>query len=366
MSTRKPTGGRFRAYLEFLAAVVYFFFARSIVHHAALRLGNEIWLPLTEQAMLFFMLILGFAAFGSIFDRQKSPIAEQGLPLRLGWYREAGLGLAVGWGIALFCVLPLTIAGGIAIVLFPQLAAWGWLLADALFFALMAMAEEIAFRGYGFQRFAGVVGPVGATIGFAGFYAVVQALQPGSSRVSIAVSFVLSVLLSMAYLRTRALWLSWGLNFGWKASRALVFGLAVSGVSGHSSVVEGDPMGPFWMTGGGYGLDGSWVAFFVLFAALPVLYSLTRDLDFQHNAPIIVPAGVPIDLDAASRRQHEAAMGPAEPAAPSLVQILPAAPSPASNISENAPGAAHDGSANSNSSKAPEAETFDTPVHNKD
>jgi hypothetical protein len=156
------------------------------------------------------------------------------------------------------------------------------------------------------------------------------------------------------------------LNFGWKASRALVFGLAVSGVSGHSSVIEGDPMGPFWMTGGGYGLDGSWVAFFVLFAALPVLYSLTRDLDFQHNAPIIVPAGVPIDLDGASRRQHEAAMGPAETAAPSLVQILPAAPSPASNISENAQGAAHNGPVNSNSSATPEAETFDTPVHNKD
>jgi hypothetical protein len=97
-----------------------------------------------------------------------------------------------------------------------------------------------------------------------------------------------------------------------------------------------------------------------------VLYSLTRDLDFQHNAPIIVPAGVPIDLDAASRRQHEEAMGPTEPAAPSLVQILPAAPSPASKVSESAPGVAHDGPANSNSNTTPQAETFDTPVHNKD
>jgi hypothetical protein len=134
------------------------------------------------------------------------------------------------------------------------------------------------------------------------------------------------LVLSTACLRTRALWLSWGINFGWKASRALLFGLAVSGVSSHSPVVQGDPMGPFWLTGGGYGLDGSWIAFLVLIAAIPVVFRVTRELDFRYNAPVIIPAGIPVDLDAAARRQHEAAMGPAEPAAPSLVQIFPATP----------------------------------------
>jgi hypothetical protein len=119
--------------------------------------------------------------------------------------------------------------------------------------------------------------------------------------------------------------LSWGLNFGWKASRALLFGLAVSGVNSHSSVVQGDPMGPLWLTGGGYGLDGSWVALVVLLAAIPVVFRVTRELDFRYNAPVIVPGGIPVDLDAIAKRQHEAAMGPAEPSAPGLVQIFPAA-----------------------------------------
>ena len=136
---------------------------------------------------------------------------------------------------------------------------------------------------------------------------------------------VLAILLSTAYLRTRALWVSWGINFGWKGSRALLFGLAVSGVSSHSPVVQGDPMGPFWLTGGGFGLDGSWLAFFVLLAAIPVVYRVTRDLDFIYNAPQIVPAGIPVDLDAAARRQHETAMGASEPAPPPLVQISPLA-----------------------------------------
>jgi hypothetical protein len=218
------------------------------------------------------------------------------------------------------------VAGGIAIVLVFQPFAWGWLLADAVFFALAALAEEVAFRGYGFQRLLQAVGPFGAVLGYAVFYAIVQALVPGSNHASIAVSVALSLLLSTAYLRTRALWVSWGINFGWKASRALIFGFAVSGVSSHSPVVQGNPMGPLWLTGGGYGLDASWLAFAVLLAALPVLYRLTRELDYCYNTPEIVAGGIPVDLDAAARRQHEAATGPAEAGtspASGLIQIQP-------------------------------------------
>jgi hypothetical protein len=326
-------GGRFRAYVQFVAAVLYFILARSLARNGAQGLAGEQWVPLVEQAMLVFLLLLGYAGMGSWMDRQRHPVSEQGLPRRAGWPGEAGLGLAVGWSLAVACVLLMVVAGGIAIVLVLQPTAWGWLAADAAFFALAALAEEIAFRGYGFQRFAYAVGPLGAALGFAAFYAIVQALLPGSNRASMAVSIALSLLLSTAYLRTRALWLSWGLNFGWKASRALVFGLAVSGVNNHSPVVQGDPMGPFWLTGGGYGLDGSWVAFVVMLAALPVVFRVTRDLDYRYNAPVIVPGGIPVDLDAAARRQHETAMGPAaEPAVPGLVsglvQINPVSASP--------------------------------------
>jgi len=323
------TGGRLRAYLQFLAAFLYFFFARSLAFRGAhglagqawFPLPGEAWSPLVDQAMLVFLLLVGYAAMGFWMDRQAHPISEQGLPRRSGWPREFGLGLATGWAIALVCVLPLTVVGGIAISFSPQAASWGWLVADTAFFALAALAEEIAFRGYAFQRFALAVGPVGAALGFAAIYAILQALVPGASHASLAVSIVLALVLSACYLRTRALWVSWGLNFAWKASRALIIGLAISGVTSHSPLVQGDPMGPFWLTGGAFGLDGSWLTFFVLLAALPVVFRITRDLNYRYNAPVIVPGGIPVDLDAISRAQHEAAMGPAAPAAPALVQI---------------------------------------------
>jgi membrane protease YdiL (CAAX protease family) len=259
MSTLQAGGGRFRAYLQFIAAVLYFFVARSLAHRLASGITFSSLSPLLEQALLAFLLLLGYAWMGFWLDRQQHPVSEQGWPRRPEWPTEAGTGLTVGWALSVACVLPLTLMGGIAIVLSLQPSSWGWLLADAAFFALAALAEEVAFRGYGFQRFAHAVGPLGAALGFAAFYAILQSLLPGSSRASILVSVALSLLLSMAYLRTRALWLSWGLNFGWKASRALLFGLAVSGVNSHSSVVQGDPMGPFWLTGGGFGMDGSWL-----------------------------------------------------------------------------------------------------------
>jgi membrane protease YdiL (CAAX protease family) len=317
-----------RAYWQFLLAVLYFFMARSLARRGASALAGDQWYPLFEQAFLALLLLLGYAALGFWLNRQIHPISAQGLPRRPGWRSEVGIGFATGWAIALLCVILLAFVGGIAISVSTQASSWGWLAADAGFFALAALAEEIAFRGYGFQRFVHAVGPLGASLGFAAYYAIVQATVPGSNHASIFVSIALGLVLSAAYLRTQALWLSWGLNFGWKASRALLFGLAVSGVNSHSPVVQGNPMGPFWLTGGGFGLDGSWVTFLILTAVLPVVFRITRDMDFLYNAPVIVAGGIPVDLDAAARAQHEAAMGSAEPAAPALIQIGPPATTP--------------------------------------
>jgi hypothetical protein len=327
VSQSRP-GGRLRAYLGFLAAILWYFLARALAARAAAGLVRDPWVPLAEQFALVFLLLAGFVFFGRVLDRQTEPLAEQGLPLRDGWQAELGLGLAAGWGLAAVCVLPMALIGGIAIVLTPGLASWGWLLAEAVFFALAALAEELLLRGYGFQSFQRALGALPAALGMAVFYAILQSVTPGSSRASLAVSMVFSLLLTVVYLRTRALWVSWAVNFAWKASRALVFGLAIAGVNSHSPVVQGNPMGPFWLTGGGFGLDGSWFAFVVMLAAVPVAVRLTRELDFRWNAPVLIPGGIAVDIDAEARRQHEAAMSPAAPAAPVLLQIQPAAPQP--------------------------------------
>jgi membrane protease YdiL (CAAX protease family) len=284
---------------------------------------SEAWTPLAEQAVLVFLLLTGYSSMGFWLDKQTNPISEQGLPRRSGWGREVGLGIALGWGLALVPVALIAVLGGIATSMSLHMANVGWFAAYAAFFALAALAEEIAFRGYAFQHFEQAVGGIGASMLFAAFYAVVLGGLNGASRASILVGVAFSLLLSAAYLRTRALWVSWGINFAWKASRALVFGLAVAGDNTRSPIVQGDPMGSYWMTGGAYGLDASWLALAVMVAALPVVFRTTGRLNDRYNAPVFEPGGMPVDIDAIARAQHEAAMGQAAPAAPPLVQIQP-------------------------------------------
>lgn len=322
---------RFSAYIQFVAALCYFILARLLASRASLGITSQgfipfVFQPLLEQLMLVFLLLIGFSGMGFSLNRQLNPISTQGLPFRSGWPREAGLGLATGWTIALIGAAALALFGGIAVSFKSGASAWLWLLADAAYFLLLALGEEIAFRGYAFQRLVRSLGTTVAVLAFSLLYAVLVDLQPGANHASVFVAFIFSLLLYTAYLRTRALWLGWGLNFGWKATRALLFGLTVAGNSQHSPVVEGNPMGSFWLTGGGFGLEGSWLTFLILLAFLPVLYRLTRDLDFRYNAPEIIPGGIPVDIDAAAKKQHEAAMGQAAPAAPALIQIAPAAP----------------------------------------
>lgn len=321
----EPQFGPIRSFGRFLLAVLYFFLARTFAHHGALGLVSTDWAPLVEQAMFVFLLVLGYSGMGFVFDRQLHPVSRQGLAMRSGWVGEFGLGIAFGWGIALVCVLPMITLGALALHLSVSPASLGWLVADCAYFALATLAVQVAFRGYPFQRAIGVIGEIPAALMFSVLYGILRAWLPGAGRASMAVSIALGLLLSMAYLRTRALWLPWGIHFGWVASRALFFGLPINGVSTHSPVIQGEPMAAYWLTGSDFGLDGTWLAFWVILLALPFLYRATNDLSFVHNAPVLVPGGLPVDLDAAARAQHEAATRDEVPEVKPLVQILPAA-----------------------------------------
>ncbi len=61
---------------------------------------------------------------------------------------------------------------------------------------------------------------------------------------------------------------------------------------------------------------------------MPFLYRATRDLSYKYNAPVLEPAGIPVDLDAAARAQHQAATRDDAPEVKPLVQILPAGSPP--------------------------------------
>jgi uncharacterized protein len=332
--THLSPADRVRSFGYVVIAVIYFYIAQIISVHAGNGLSSGVWLPLTERAILLFLLVAGYAVMARVFNAQRQPVRSMGLVFRPGWQKEFGLGAALGWAMLLASILPLVLSGGLIITFWAIPRQFGILIVDLLILAVAALAEEVAFRGYPFQRLIEAIGPTLATVVFSILFAAMHLFNPGANRASFLVTVFCSWLLSAAYLRTRALWVSWGWHFAWNASMCVLFGLPVSGITQFSPVIQSNTVGPVWMTGGDYGPEASAVTAIVILIGIFVVHRTTRRLAYLHTQPVIVAAGIPIDLDAMSSTlapHHPVAPQPA-PAGTTLVQIESAPKPPPSSI----------------------------------
>jgi membrane protease YdiL (CAAX protease family) len=258
---------------------------------------------------------------GYVGQHQRKPLKAMGLARRPGWGREIAIGSALGWAGMLACVLPIVLMGGLVVTFYTTQRQFWLILLDLAVLAIAALAEEIAFRGYPFQRLIEATNPTTATLAVSVLFGLIHLGNPGATTASTLVTIFAGWLLAVAYLRTRALWVGWGFHFTWNATMGILFGLPISGITNFSPVVASNTVGPLWITGGDYGPEGSLICALVIIVLIFVMFSATRDLKYRYAQPVIIPAGIPVDLDAFSRRQHEAAMGPQPPPPPQIVQI---------------------------------------------
>ncbi len=331
-----PHPSRLRSFIAFVLALMYVYVAQTIARHAASGFSSGDWLLLIDRLILLFLLLLGFSALAVGFSRQREPRRALGLVSRPGVGREFGIGAAVGWGLMLVIVLPSVFIGGLNARLWTAPHQWFLLTLNLAVLLISALCTELVFRGYPFQR---LMDSIGTTLGtvFISICFVVVEYDPEMPRSAIVTLFLLSLILCIAYLRTRALWLPWGLHFAWNAAMGPLFGLPVSGIghgaSGFTPVVQTVALGPDFITGGDYGPEGSGIALLVLLGlGIWLTLRTTREYAARYSHPEIIAAGIPVDVDAMARRQHEVAMGPVvEPAGARLVQIgsvSPAGPAP--------------------------------------
>ncbi len=304
-----------------MVGLIWFAIARLLAAHAAHGLSVGDWVDPVEWVALAFLLLVGYVAGERSFAGQLQPFAAMGLPRRPGIGREFGVGAAIGWTLLLLTILPSVLIGGIRITFWTAPHQWFLLLLDIVILLLAALTEELVFRGYPFQRLIDAIGPTLATLLMSAIFTVYH-YSVDTPRPAIFVLFLLSCLLSIAYLRTRALWLPWAFHFAWNAAMGLLFGLPISGYTRFSPVVQSYALGPLGITGGDWGPEGSTIAVLVLLFGLWLMYRATREYAHLYAHPVIIPGGIPVDLDGIARRQHEAAMGTVvEPAEPKLVQI---------------------------------------------
>ncbi len=311
--------------------MVFAAFAQQFAERAASFLAGNALYPFVNRLILLAVLLAGFGAMGLAMGlrglRQGSSVAALGLPRRPGIGREWALGASLGWMGIVACVLPIALTGSLIVTVgHVDAGTVGTLVLDVLTLLLAALTDELIFRGFPFQR---LLEAVGTTLG-ASLMAVLFTLGHTGFSVGsgggVLATLLLGFLLGMAYLRTRALYVGWGFHFAWNASMAVLFGLPVSGLTDFSPVFSSYTSGHAWLTGGGYGPEGSALAVLVLLVLLFVMARATRELRHRWAMPLVVGAGLPVDIDGMSQRQHAQGMGPAvpAPAGASLVQIAPA------------------------------------------
>ena len=223
--------------------------------------------------------------------------AALGFPLTPGWGRQLGAGCLLGTILTSLAVLPVAIWGDLGLSV--HLNSRTLLRAATVLTVLVcgALGEEMMFRGYPFQRLEEAIGPVGAIGVFSVLFGIVHLTNPGASAWGLLNTVLIGIVLAIAYLRTRALWLPWGLHLGWNTTLGLVYGLPVSGLRLFNVVVCTSAKGPRWLSGGSYGIEASAPGALAVVLGLIVVcrWPVTR-----LGQPLTFPRQEPEHLDSSS------------------------------------------------------------------
>jgi CAAX amino terminal protease family. len=151
-----------------------------------------------------------------------------------------------------------------------------------LFFGFFALGEELLFRGYVYQALIEGIGEVLATILMAVVFGGLHYMNPNATFFSTINTIIAGLWLSVAYLKTRALYLPFGMHFAWNFLQGYVFSLPVSGLLSSRTLFLPTDFGPNWLTGGVYGPEGGVGATLVLLLATVALM-LNKHITPKYN-----------------------------------------------------------------------------------
>ena len=205
---------------------------------------------------------------------ERRPLREVGLGLGGRWFREALLGTILG--VALIGLSALLVRGVGGFHFERGQAGVREVLVGFWLFAGVAFFEELAFRGYLFQRLRDGLGAWATQILLAAFFAFAHWGNPGmhgATKAWATVNIALAaVMLGLAYLRTRSLALPMGLHLGWNWAQGTLLGFGVSGNAESGLLCPVFHGRPEWLTGGAFGLEASVPALLVLVGFILVLH----------------------------------------------------------------------------------------------
>lgn len=312
--TVRRTVPRSLEFAQFAIGLLWLLAARSGAESAAEGISHllraDVLRPLLAQLFLLILLVTGYTALHWVATRNGSVRETNALRLRPTAWREWQKGVAFGWALLLVTLLPAAVVGDLHPEFWLGARAWGLAILSLITLFFGALATEMAFRGYLMERLTAATTSVTATVVLSLIFAFLVTSPLNNTAFSFSVAFFSGVMFSVAYLRTHALWLGWGLRFGWMASMGVLFGLPLAGSGEFASVVATDTSGKTWLTGGAYGPEGAVFTVLVLIAGAIALFALTREYAWAYTHEGIVAGGYPMDVPPpAAHTAMEAAAG---------------------------------------------------------
>lgn len=249
------------------------FLILSILMGVAVGIGSKLAIQLApdravahylENLILRSVLLLAALLAGYICTRwlEGLPWRSLGLWLHAGWLRDLFVGSLIGIASLALATAIATAGGGLSFTVSGRdalLQVAQTLLFSAILFIVAALAEEALFRGYPLQTLTRAklawLAVLLTSIPFAAVHLKNPNVAAGFTFINTALA---GVWFAVAYLRTRSLWLPLGIHWAWNWALGSLFGLPVSGINDLAPhpLLHGTDLGPAWLTGGSYGIEG--------------------------------------------------------------------------------------------------------------
>jgi membrane protease YdiL (CAAX protease family) len=251
--------------LVFLTLVILMGIAAKKISELAIQLApSRTVAQYLENFISRLVLLLAALGAGYICTRwlEGLPWRALGLWLHVGWSRDLFVGSLLGIAsLALAAVIAIA-GGGLSFTISGRealLQVGQTLLFSAVLFIIAALAEEALFRGYPLQTLTRAnlawLAVLLTSVPFAAVHLRNPNVAAGFTFVNTALA---GVWLAVAYLRTRSLWFPLGVHWAWNWALGSLFGLPVSGITDLAPhpLLHGTDLGPAWLTGGSYGIEG--------------------------------------------------------------------------------------------------------------
>lgn len=176
--------------------------------------------------------------------------------LRPGRWSGIGSGFAVGIGFFVVTMLVLFLAGVYKVDAFQP--DWTYLLVALLHFLVVAIAEEVLFRGVLFRMVDEKFG-LWVALAVSAFLFGLAHLPQGDWLSTIAIAMEAGVMLGLAYKYSGNLWFPIGIHWAWNFMEGPVFGTEVSGTPARTAFLKSHMEGPDILSGGSFGPEASLV-----------------------------------------------------------------------------------------------------------